>query len=159
MKPWEVNDTGFTIITVEDAYKALVKNGFEHIRKEWVSTNPDGTILGGCAIGQMAINLGVAPIGDGKHTPMMYTLHSQLNHFMVPYSKLRGRVRYNYDGYAALGDLIITLNDMSGNMGFVYKWKDLVRAVHYYMKPFFNEQITLSVVTFKLPTSMQEVTK
>lgn len=45
---------------VEDIYKAIEKNGFEHLRGAWVSPGVNNGKAGGCAIGQAALNLNVA---------------------------------------------------------------------------------------------------
>lgn len=60
--------------TVEEVYNALVKNGFEHLRGEWISYL-DGKLAGGCALGQTAINLGVfaySPFEDDLYTAGVY---------------------------------------------------------------------------------------
>lgn len=46
-------------VDIEDVYKALEKNGFEHMRGAWVDLAGDKK--GGCVLGQAAMNLGVYP--------------------------------------------------------------------------------------------------
>lgn len=48
--------------TVEDVFNALAKNGFKHLRNVWI--NGKGKQLGGCAIGQAALNLDALAQGD-----------------------------------------------------------------------------------------------
>lgn len=49
--------------TVREVFDALKQNGFEHIRSMWQDTH-NGSLTGGCILGQGAANLGVLPGND-----------------------------------------------------------------------------------------------
>jgi hypothetical protein len=57
-------DQEYKEFTVREIFEALKKNGFDHLRGEWVSTNSRGKAVGACAIGQAALNLGVQASPD-----------------------------------------------------------------------------------------------
>lgn len=130
------NYISFIEVSVESAFKALAKNGFDHIRDEWVSTNNDGTILGGCALGQMGVNLGAEFSGPCG-------LEGQLNRF---------------DG---AGGKIIQYNDWkawnSAEEDYDYHdWKDVVAYAYEILKPHFKETLILVTHQFKLPENLNE---
>lgn len=45
-------------VTVKQLFDALESNGFEHLRGTWFKFGDDGAVIGGCVLGQAAINLG-----------------------------------------------------------------------------------------------------
>jgi hypothetical protein len=50
--------------TVRDIYEALAKNGLQHLRGSWYSTNAKGETVGACVLGQAAFNLNAPATSD-----------------------------------------------------------------------------------------------
>ena len=56
--------------TVREVYDALVQNGLQHLRKNWLIKTFDGKLTGGCILGQGAYNLSVLPHSDDEFEDM-----------------------------------------------------------------------------------------
>lgn len=152
-------------IKVREAWEALGKNGFEHIRSDWFSYGEDGLIVGGCALGQMALNLGAIPYDvkpyDNNLTPVEdgfdHNLLSQLNRFqnvaeawIVPDDTRSGA----YDP-TACGSAIIYWNDATIETGeinsygepiseYILKtYEEVSNMAREILEPYFDEEVEL----------------
>lgn len=54
--------------TVKDVYDALEKNGFDYLRDQWFEYDVHGNAIGGCVLGQAALNLGVYGTDEEDHS-------------------------------------------------------------------------------------------
>src|SRR6185295_3145145 len=97
--------------TVKAVFDALNKNGFEHLRGSWFREEEDSTgkivVVGGCVLGQSAINLGAdQPVSDDGEDHEN-TLLNQLNSF----APVRGKWMENDGMFGGVGEQIIHWND------------------------------------------------
>jgi len=136
--------------TVEQVYKALAANGFDHLRGQWFSQHIDGTIHGGCVLAQAALNLGVSANTSD------FSLAAMLNKFEVNKNSKWLKTPNVYSdrlGYSKLGDVIIYWNDLidpKTRIGYYLKtYQDVAKMAWELMKPFFKETISLEVKDYK----------
>src|SRR5258708_27766379 len=102
-------------VTIREVYEAIAKNGFEHLRKEWLCTNNDGVVIGGCVLQQAALNLGVQ--GPSRYLSIVssadkYSLVEQLNQYTLRKNSKWAKFAALYGTQArGLGNVIIHWND------------------------------------------------
>lgn len=144
--------------TIKALFEALEKNGFEHLRGAWFRSNYDSVIVGGCVLGQAAINLGAYQPNTGfpNISEAEGTLLHELNKFKQTAGKweIENSVGQGYgnlvDGCPTVGQQIMSWND-SGKYGgpnndFEYNlptWPEVVEMARDCLTPYFNEVITL----------------
>lgn len=155
--------------TVREVYDALAKNGFEHLREQWFKVNEDGSVAGGCVLGQAALNLSiVATAEDGwwryienmeEQPNNTYTLWDQLNKFHINRkSKWASQGEHDPDSLQ-VGDVIIFWNDLYdfGRKYYLPTYQDVVSMAYDVMEPFFDKKVYLrDAPTPTLPVVVNE---
>ena len=143
-------------------YEAMKEgNGVEHIRGEWFLLDDNGKPTAGCALGLMAINLGVK---GRESVNTEANLYSQLVKLpVVPEDS-----KWSYDPYDSTYQLdsvasaIITWNDANKH---VYNplnnreeleyilptFEEVHQMVHDVLEPYFDTQFVVDVWEFDLP--------
>jgi len=164
-------------VTVKEVFEAIKKNGFDHIRSNWIITS-DGKPVGACVLGQGALNLGVAaeynyygninnlvpgysdmpwPQQEKAHTAITRTakkhsLIAQLNKFKADKGSkwVTGEA-----GSSRAGDLIVYWNDareyVSEDDFRDYRLKtyeEVVDMAYDILKPHFDEKLELLSVVY-----------
>ncbi len=155
--------TEYVEYTVEEVYNALKKDGFEHLRGQWTSTDMDGAIVGACVLGQTAINLGVHANSEFNGA---FNLVYQLNTFPVDKSN-PWAIAYDIDLPRGAGDTIIHWNDMEddayydeygdydpeeeGPIWYLKTYAEVAKMAYEVLSPHFKETIKLAKREWKLP--------
>ena len=105
--------TEYKEVTVRQAFEALKENGFEHLRGRWSAEDIEGVITGGCALQQIALNLGVEGNSrDSQDEEDQYTLANQLNRWVIRKDSRWAKDEYgDVSEYRGLGDIIMEWND------------------------------------------------
>jgi len=122
-------------ITVRQAYEALAKNGFRHLREAWTKEDIEGVITGGCLLQQGALNLGVRN-HDGNNS-----LYEQLNKYSS---------RNQHGAMEPLGRALVMWNDAKiyNYEKQKYRWvlptyKAVIKKAYELMEPHFNKTLEL----------------
>lgn len=152
-------------VTIREVYEAIEKNGFNHLREEWVRTTKSGKVIAGCVLGQAAVNLGVLPnesLINREHIFESYPklqfeneldrvnyrdfneLPTPLLNFIFKYSLISQLDNV----HAGLGSDLVDRNDAErytsgGRKVFTYSWKEVVAYAKERLEPYFNKKITL----------------
>jgi len=138
--------------TYKEMLDAIVKNGFNHIRDQWIETedtwNDDEAtythlVVGACVLGQGSINI-------GSNTS---SFQDALDNINVPYNKIPKALRDDYDeDYPTeLGNLLITMNDyMNADGEYIFSWKQLVKFATTHITPHFDEKVNLQPREYKI---------
>ena len=145
---------GKITVTVKQVFEALEKNGFEHIRGSWFkfSETNSNLVVGGCVLGQAAINLGVLqPIDSEDDYEIDGSLVAALDR-IKPTTGKWNEERY----FSGLAEQIIYWNDKTKRINgkLVYAlptWEDVVEMARDCMTPHFKEKITLSTYEWNSP--------
>lgn len=142
--------------TVREIFEAIKQNGFEHLREQWFSYNPENKAIGGCVLGQAGLNLGI-PVdpefasGDDTNTTNLY---SKLNSFDTPDKWID---KNDPASTEKAGEAIVYWNDrhaFDAGGGFArddddnYIWvlptyKEVVEMAREILEPYFDETIEL----------------
>jgi hypothetical protein len=151
----------FEEVTVEEVYKALALNGFEHLRSQWTAHDVRGAIKGACILGQGALNLGVVMVDENDSDEDPYSLLNQLNKLSVPPTS-------QWDVDYGAGSTIIEWNDKTefilkkdgspardrnGNMRKQYvlrTYKDVLKMAHDVLSPHFSKKLILRKKEYNL---------
>lgn len=159
-------------LTVEEVFNALKKNGFRHLREEWLDSK-NGKYTAGCILGQAALNLQIVPaadwieiddsdqqFSDDLSTKLYaYTLEGQLDRWA--YTNKKWRVPNNDESTRqGLATTIIHWNDYEAYdpkaMASVYVLKtyaDVVNMAYDVLKPHFAKTILVMPHEFALKAS------
>jgi hypothetical protein len=137
-------------ITVKEAFEAGAENGFDLLRGEWFSYEGKTYPVGGCFLGQAAINKGVVAESFALKVETGYSsmaeglnLHDQLNRFLIPVdSKWVIPSPFNSLTIRELGRVITHWNDaVEGQVYVLRTYKEIVNMAREVMTPFFDEKI------------------
>jgi hypothetical protein len=145
----EILDAPTKTFTIKEIWEALQKNGLQHLREEWFSSDYDGEVIGGCAIGQAAYNLGI-PASEEHNSQT--NLASQLDYFEVPSSS-----KWHVPGSNGAGSTIVHWNDKrtesedgepvlneDGNISYVLEtYAEIVQMAYEVLQPHFEGTIEL----------------
>lgn len=160
----------YKTFTIEEVYNALAANGLDHLRSEWISVEND-KVIGGCALGQAAYNLGVPATeeypewtSDEKYElngNVPYgNLYDELTGFTAGPSKWLDDYRER-NGYSdewepeeddenynpSIAQVIIFFNDLldaSSSNGYALEtYADVAAMAKEVMSPFFSQEIKL----------------
>lgn len=137
--------------TVREIFEAIKQNGFEHLREQWFSYNPENKAIGGCVLGQAGLNLGI-PV-DPENEEKSDNLWAKLNSFDTPKKWLD---KENPEFTRKAGEAIVFWNDrhvMDGddyaendNGEFIWvlpTYKEVVEMAREILEPHFEETIEL----------------
>jgi hypothetical protein len=132
-------------IDVEEVFEAIKKNGFEYVREAWFSYEPDGTVKGGCVLGQAALNLSVPASNEEVYeTNLVYALDNlggvENEKWIDPAFCSAG---------TPIGGAIVAWNDrmvgVDGAMQYVLKtYEEVTQMAYDLLSPYFGEKIYLS---------------
>lgn len=139
--------------TVREIFEAIKQNGFEHLREQWFSYNPENKAIGGCVLGQAGLNLGipVSPEGEEENADNLW---AKLNNFNTPEKWID---KLNPEFTKKAGEAIVFWNDhheydehgdAAENDAGEYVWtlptyKEVVEMAREILEPYFNETIEL----------------
>lgn len=119
-------------MTVREFYGHLERNGFKHLRGQWMNSDFEDDVIGGCVLAQGAINSGAVAYHDYYDSEDLMearyqqgafdtTVLDQLNRFVVP-------------------------DD--------HKWSEVADMAREILEPFFDETITVEAMEYKIPIAM-----
>lgn len=143
-------------------YEAMKEgNGVEHIRGEWFLFDSNGKPTSGCALGLMAINLGVR---GRESLNSEANLYSQLSKLPVLPENSKWAIDPNDSTYEldSVASAIITWNDASRmkydyttdkeiNEYLLKTFEEVHQMVHDVLEPYFDTQFVVDVWEFDLP--------
>ncbi len=148
--------------TVKELFDSLEKNGFEHLRGSWFKYDNDGLIVGGCVLGQAAINLGAWE--DANEAGEEGTITRALDEFPITegrWTEWPDNMN-EWDRPQNVGSQIIFWNDVTRVTGvdenennvFEYRlktWPEVVEMARECLTPYFDKQIQLKEHDWKAP--------
>lgn len=163
-------------VDIEDVYKALKKNGFEHLRGQWFDLAGDKK--GACVLGQAAMNLGVYAALEGASYSTQYWYneaieighYQELRNFAHDHSLAEALNEFQLENPATnpwtpicdwgmdeyrIGSVIIYWNDLverdpDGNfVGYELKtYAEVAEMAYDVLKPFFGQKITVATFDY-----------
>lgn len=177
VEAYDINETEYVTLRVEDVYKAIKKNGFEWVREQYEQINADGEVYAGCVLGQASFNLNVDPANDDN---WYHSLVGQLNTFNVSPDS-----RWYTEQQPQVGFTITTWNDKIIHYGHemddasfggclqdaeydekhsvegyvptewaLNTYEEVVQMCYDILSPYFNETIRVIKKTWKIPASI-----
>ncbi len=153
--------------TVKELFDSLEKNGFEHLRGTWFRYNDDGLVVGGCVLGQAALNLGAWE--NANEAGETGSITEALSNFPVTegrWAKWPDNVNTEY-APENLGQQIIFWNDTTYPTGLfdenglekleyrLKTWPEVVEMARECLTPHFDETIKLQAYDWNVP-NLQE---
>lgn len=159
LNPVEVTTKTFT---VKEIYEALAKNGLQHLRGTWYSTNSDDKTIGGCVLGQAAFNLGVPANTDFSGDNLVNFLNTLEVDPTSKWATVNNGITKENVGNK-VGNAIITWNDAirytkagvpevdsRGNTKYVLRtYPRVVEMAHDLLAPHFEKTVKLPHYEYK----------
>jgi hypothetical protein len=139
-------------VSVKDIYEAIEKNGFDHLRQEWLAVDWETKKISACVLGQAAINLGIIPklSGNTDDSNISDTLDNDFAEELDGLGYVDSN-RWRYEsGLNTPGRTIIYWNDKliddkdPGKGYFLPTYEDVVAMAYDVLSPYFDRDITLS---------------
>lgn len=175
-----VSAVSLKTFTVKEVYDALAANGFEHLRGKWIDVDSQGKPVGGCVLGQTAVNLGVFAeseqfsdalydvyitqrIPDDDDEEDYRSVDDRVDADMETYSHNTLEVQlnrflvpddspWNY-GAGEAGSVIIHWNDQPSDDGKGYAlatYEAVTEMAYDILSPLFDETVTIAVQEYDL---------
>lgn len=149
-------------VTVKEVFEAIEKNGFEHLRREWLTRDKNGKIIAGCVLGQAAVNLKTLPAGElfelymvdrGKDGLLVDDeSYEELRKLAIKHSLSHQLNQISTNEWTlGLGSSIISINDAGEYVGdglmrrfkYIYTWEEIVNLTKNMLIPYFDQEVTL----------------
>jgi hypothetical protein len=148
----------YKTFTVREIFEAIKKNGFEHLREQWYSFNNDGKAIGGCVLGQAALNLNV-PADSDTSGDLTSNLWAQLNQFDTPEkwidsmypmnTRVAGKAIVYWNDHRVIDpETGANVTDADGYVWTLPTYNDVVEMAREVLEPHFDETIKLPHVEY-----------